>query len=236
MATGLLSTRVDEVMRREIITIDPQEPLTTAAITMLDQGIRHLPVVNDRGELVGILSERDLRARIGVDLQHWTQAESQLRDVVANGMSPDPLVVRAGSPMKTAMDIFEDERIGALPVVDEGDRLVGMLSYVDVLDWVQRELARTGSAGLPSSASVVPPAENLEQTRELTGYDAATAEASLGSIEPPPEQQADLIPGAQDIEEEPYPADVAPDRVEVLAPGEEERETWAAPENERPGS
>jgi CBS domain-containing protein len=209
MATGLLGIRVDEVMRRKVITIDPQEQLSTAATTMLDHGIRHLPVVNGEGELEGILSERDLRARIGVDLQHWTQAESQLRDVVANAMSPDPLVVQAGSSLRTAMDIFEDERIGAILVVDEGERLVGMLSYIDVLDWIQRRLTQPGTTERPPPPPVIPPAGNSEKTREITGYDATPAEATLGSIEPPPLQQADRLPGEQELEEEPNSEDLS---------------------------
>ena len=56
----------------------------------------------------GILSERDLRARTGTVLQHWPQATSQLWDVVANAMSPDPLVLKTGSPLHRAVDIFED--------------------------------------------------------------------------------------------------------------------------------
>ncbi|MCY1074312.1 FG-GAP-like repeat-containing protein [Archangium lansingense] len=158
-----------------------------------------IAVVNKASEELGILLP-----------MLWPQAETQLRDVVANLMSPDPYVLKTGSPVQRAMEIFEDERIGAILIVDEGERLVGILSYVDVIDGIQRQLAQPGKAERSSSPPVVPPAENLEKTRELTGNDATPAEATLGSIEPPPQQQADLTPGGREIEEEPVPEDLLP--------------------------
>jgi CBS domain-containing protein len=52
-------------------------------------------------------------------------------------MAPDPVVVRPHNKLGEVLDLFADERIGAVPVVDDEDHLVGILSYVDVLVWLR---------------------------------------------------------------------------------------------------
>src|SRR5438477_7075259 len=69
VATGteLDKTRVEDVMVRDLITIEPGASLREAAHVMTDKWIRHLPVL-DRGKLVGILSQRDLAGVLGAAL------------------------------------------------------------------------------------------------------------------------------------------------------------------------
>src|SRR5919204_1150649 len=69
VATGteLEKTRVEEVMARDLVTIDPSASLREAAHVMTDKWIRHLPVL-DRGRLVGIISQRDLSGVLGTAL------------------------------------------------------------------------------------------------------------------------------------------------------------------------
>src|SRR5438309_2515853 len=65
--TDLEKTRVEEVMARDLVTIDPGASLREAARVMTDKWIRHLPVL-DRGKLVGVLSQRDLAGILGTAL------------------------------------------------------------------------------------------------------------------------------------------------------------------------
>jgi CBS domain-containing protein len=69
VATGieLDKTRVEEVMVRDLITIEPGASIRKAASVMTDKWIRHLPVL-DRGKLVGVLSQRDLAGVLGAAL------------------------------------------------------------------------------------------------------------------------------------------------------------------------
>ena len=57
-----VKTMVRDVMTRRPITVDPDAPLATAAAVMREKAIRHLPVVDDAGRLVGIITDRDLRS------------------------------------------------------------------------------------------------------------------------------------------------------------------------------
>ncbi|MFY0583214.1 CBS domain-containing protein [Cystobacter fuscus] len=69
-------------------------------------------------------------------------------------MTPDPLSLRSGTPVAQALEIFTDERVGAIPVVDEEGRLLGILSYIDLLRWLRERPgeARKQEGGEPPSS------------------------------------------------------------------------------------
>ena len=138
---------VARLMTPDPITIGTDASLGDAAGAMLELGVRHLPVIDEDFRLVGMISERDLRSRLGTDFIDWTTAaQSNLGEPVGNIMVPDPVFVRTHNTLAEALDLFTDERIGAVPVVDDEDRLVGILSYVDVLVWL-RDSARMQAEG-----------------------------------------------------------------------------------------
>jgi CBS domain-containing protein len=156
-----LDIAVEEVMTTDPETIEPEAPLSDAAEALLRGGFRHLPVVNGTRRLVGMLSERDLRVKLGTNLENFPDATVEaLSEPVSSAMSPDPLSIGPRAKLADALEIFADERIGALPVVDEGDRLLGILSYVDVLVFLnsQRPKSQTSEArGLPPRSEAPAP-------------------------------------------------------------------------------
>jgi len=118
---------------------------------MLEGGYRHLPVLDEGGELAGMISEQILREQLGVELRELSHlAPEASGELVGNVMRPDPLTVRADARLLDALDLFADERFTALPVLDENDKLVGILSYVDVLNWLR---SHTRPIGEPLSTS-----------------------------------------------------------------------------------
>ncbi len=145
---------VDTVMTRNPIFAGPESTVEQAASALLEANIRHLPVVDTDRRVIGILSERDLRERIGGDMREWFHAAGEvLQDEVGRLMTPDPVTVREGSSLTEALETLENERVGALPVVDEDDRLVGILSYVDALAWMRDVLSERRSGGAEPSLS-----------------------------------------------------------------------------------
>ncbi len=141
MATGVgrfQDVPVEKVMTRNPATIEPEATLSDAADTIVQGGFRHLPVVDGAGRLVGMLSERDLRTRLGIDLRRYGEATLEaLSDPVSGTMSPDPISIGPRTPLAEALEIFADEKVGALAVVDESERLQGILSYVDLLAYLR---------------------------------------------------------------------------------------------------
>ena len=127
--------KVRDLMTSKPQTIGPDAPTRTAIALMRDKRIRHLPVVNELGRLVGMLTDRDLRhaAFVPALSEHLTWEAARLksprvRDVMSWTVlttSPDATLVQA------ALTMFQ-RRIGSLPVVEDGC-LVGILTDHDVI-------------------------------------------------------------------------------------------------------
>jgi acetoin utilization protein AcuB len=97
--------------------------------------IRHLPVVDDDGKLIGIVSDRELRRPEWVD-EDWDVADVyRLDDEINVGdiMITNVLVAHTYDSLRRAIKLLLDNDIGAAPVLDKTEALVGMLSAVDLL-------------------------------------------------------------------------------------------------------
>ncbi len=143
------------VMTRGPATVEESAPVSDAAAEMAAGGFRHLPVVNGSGALVGMISERDLRALLGTDVARFGDATvDALSQPVLEAMTPDPVSLPPTATLAEALEVFADERIGAIPVVDEDDRPIGIVSYVDVLGTLRAlsDLAR--KHGAPAAAAI----------------------------------------------------------------------------------
>ena len=122
-------------MTREPVTAASDDTLLDAAARMADRNVRHLPVVDGERHVVGILSDRDVRTVVGDWLRPFRPSDAVVRARtyrVGDAMTRDVLVVNQDAPFDEVVRVFTDQRVGAVPVVDDTDRLVGIISYVDV--------------------------------------------------------------------------------------------------------
>ena len=123
------------LMTRAPTTAAADDLLLDAAARMADRNVRHLPVVDGDQHVVGILSDRDVRTAVGDSSRPLHPRDARVRAHalrVAHVMTPDVFVVRQDAPFADVVRVFTDQRVGAVPVVDDGERLVGIISYVDV--------------------------------------------------------------------------------------------------------
>lgn len=144
------STRtVQEVMTPDPVKCHADDRLLDAAARMVQFNVRHLPVVDADQHVVGILSDRDVRQAMGDPLLPLTEpkpwrsdlkAKSELR--VADAMTRAPMIAHHDDSLTRVVGDLIDQRVGALPVVDHEERLVGIVSYLDVLaaTWQRPEL------------------------------------------------------------------------------------------------
>ena len=121
-------------MTPDPITVGPDSTIYDAMQMMLERDIRHLPVVDERGELVGMLSDRDLRKFSLSFSEDDAHVKERLRARVADLANTDLLTVSTEDELKDAIEQMLENKVGALPVVDPVEsKLAGILSYVDVL-------------------------------------------------------------------------------------------------------
>lgn len=128
-------------MTPRVVAIGAEDRLLTVEDIMTLGRLRHLPVVRS-GELVGVISERDLlRASPScLELQEVDERRNFLNSIeVWQAMSSPAIVVDAKASLHRAVELMLEEEIGCLPVTDDTGELRGMLSRGDVFASMARE-------------------------------------------------------------------------------------------------
>lgn len=125
---------VQDIMERQVVTINPRTALPEALRLLQQRRIRHLPVL-ENGELVGIISDRDLKRAMASPATSLTVHELQyLLDRLRIGeiMTRGVITIGPMMPVEAAARLMVQEKISALPVT-EGARLVGIVTETDLL-------------------------------------------------------------------------------------------------------
>ncbi len=125
---------VHERMSKHPITITEDMPILRALKFMRDHKVRRLPVLDKKGKLVGIVSERDLLyaspspvTSLSIHEIHYLLAQITVREI----MTRDVITVSEYTPLEEAARIMADNKIGSLPVVRDG-KLVGIITESDL--------------------------------------------------------------------------------------------------------
>ncbi|MEW5723525.1 MAG: CBS and ACT domain-containing protein [Thermodesulfobacteriota bacterium] len=116
--------QVSRIMSKNVVTLPVTADLNEAMRLMKEYDIRHLPVVED-GRLVGLVTERDVRGALFPSMIE----EISVQDL----MITNPITVSPETRLEDAARLVYRRKIGCLPVVDEGRRLVGIVTVADML-------------------------------------------------------------------------------------------------------
>ena len=127
---------VGRKMTTDVITVTPDTPLVKARDLLREHNIKQVPVVDQKGNLVGILTDRDIK-------QAWASPATTLsiyeltyvlqKLTVESVMVKDPITVTPNSTIERATKILHDRKIGSLPVVEDG-KLVGIITSTDLME------------------------------------------------------------------------------------------------------
>lgn len=133
--------RVEELMTTKVFVVEQDDYVDRAFFLINYEKIRHLPVV-EKGKVVGMLSDRDLYKALGpksnsrviedatgANASELYVATKKVRHIMRRGV----ITVKRDTPASEAAALMADVKIGALPVVDKDNRLVGILSATDIL-------------------------------------------------------------------------------------------------------
>ena len=128
-----MQMKVIDIMTANPLTITAAEAIGQADEIMSENNIRQIPVV-DGHELVGIVTDRDVRSFLSdALLVNAERREKALATRVGEIMTTEPLFLAPDDELDEAVEMLIEQKFGALPVVDEAEGLVGIVSYVDVL-------------------------------------------------------------------------------------------------------
>lgn len=134
-----MRSQVEDWMTRAPVSVREHASALEALDLMVEHGIRHLPVVvGEHERVIGVVSIDDLRGALPFDVSlkrpPGAVERREARDYrVSDVMTWAPQTVQGGVPLAQAARTLAEHRIGCLPVVDEGQRLVGILSETDAL-------------------------------------------------------------------------------------------------------
>jgi CBS-domain-containing membrane protein/PII-like signaling protein len=157
---------VGEVMTRDIVTLTPDMTIAQAWERMLEHQMKALPVINEREEVIGLLTDEDLLSRAGVQ-QRLSVAKrldaSILREElaslasyplkVADVMNQPAITARVTEPLGAVASKMVKSGLKRVPVVDENGKLSGVLSRVDVLRQVVEAEPRSRRTEIPAGAA-----------------------------------------------------------------------------------
>lgn len=172
---------VSNSMTRKVLTVEPEADIFTAQELMADNKIRHLPVTEPSGRLVGIVTDRDIRSALpykffkqpSVVAEEDSFSKLKIKDI----MTRDLITISPAYTIQDALLVIQDARVGALPVVKEDGILTGIISVRDLL----RAFINVLGIGEPGTLLCILMEEKVGQLKIIV--DAITEEnISFGSI------------------------------------------------------
>jgi acetoin utilization protein AcuB len=174
---------VSDRMTHPVITVPPDTPMQDALNLMRKEHIRRLPVVDHRGALIGMVSERDLLHASPSDatsLSVWELNYLLSKVTVDKIMTRQVISVTKDTPLEEAARIMADSKVGGLPVTSDG-HVVGIITETDLFK-VFLEMLGARSAGIRVSVLVANrPGELARLTKAV--FDAGGNFVALGTFQ-----------------------------------------------------
>lgn len=138
---------VGQLMVSDLFTVRPDDLIDLAASVMDWRHIRHVPVEDDEGRILGLVSHRDLLRLLSNGLLSNKTQFVTVKEI----MKHDPITVTPGTSTLEALNIMRGSKVGCLPVVENG-KLVGIVTAYDFLalsaEIIEKQLKGLGDAEL----------------------------------------------------------------------------------------
>ena len=191
---------VRDRMSTPAVTVRSKTSFESALDVMRNHQFRRLPVVNANGKLVGIISERDLlhaapssATSLSVWEVHYLLAKLNVKEL----MTEDVITTTVDTPIEDAARLMVTHKIGGLPVVNEQDGVVGVITETDIFKTFV-EMLDGGQSGLRLTLAV-PERKGVLAMLATTIYDLGGGIESVGSFhgEKPGERQ--LVVKVRDV-------------------------------------
>lgn len=127
--------RVEQLMTGNVQVCHPQDTLSDAAEKMWTHDIGCLPVIDDSGQVIGMITDRD------ICMAAYTQGRSLAELPVAIAMSKELFACIPDDSIKDAEETLKSRQIRRLPVLSQNRNLVGIVSLNDIAREAEREIS-----------------------------------------------------------------------------------------------
>jgi acetoin utilization protein AcuB len=182
-------------MSAPAITLRPEDSIATAVALMKQKRIRRIPIVSDSGELVGIVSDRDLKevspsraSTLDIWELHYVLDRLKLADI----MTKKPWTVKPETPIEKAALLMMRKRVEGLPVLDDARRVVGIVTEGDVFRALV-ELTGVGKRRIRISLLVPDEPGSIREVADVCRARGARIHSVLGSYAKVPAGQRELV-------------------------------------------
>ena len=120
-----------EIMKHATLSLGLETTLDEAWKMIKEYNIQHLPILSHEGRVVGLLSETDLMKEL---LKKDEGGKRQIKEI----MKKHVLCATPDTDMKTIAKVFFDEKVKAMPIVDQDSKLIGILTDHEVMDTIMK--------------------------------------------------------------------------------------------------
>ncbi|GAU09661.1 CBS and ACT domain-containing protein [Desulfoplanes formicivorans] len=128
---------ISEWMTRDVITVTPETSMMKASKILKEKNIRRLPVVDDNGKMVGIVTDRDIKeaspskaTTLDVHELYYLLSEIKIKDI----MTKNPFCVNEKGTVEKAAVVMREKKVEGLPVVDDDEKVVGIITETDIFN------------------------------------------------------------------------------------------------------
>jgi len=132
---------LNEIMTKQVVTVNVADRFSVVEKRLRENKIRHLPVVDNKNRVVGLVSQRDLyRISPPRKTLEGDGYDAEYLDgfILSNVMTPLVQTLGEQTALKEAVYLMADKKLGCIPVVDTDARLCGILTKTDVLKFLSR--------------------------------------------------------------------------------------------------
>ncbi|WP_088103843.1 acetoin utilization AcuB family protein [Halalkalibacter urbisdiaboli] len=122
---------IDEIMKKKVITLTPDATIEQAMQTLSTHSIRHIPIVDEQKNIVGIISDRDIRD-VSPSILHSDEHLEDLQKEISTIMKRNVITAHPLDFVEEVSRLFYEHHIGCLPIAED-NKIVGIVTETDLL-------------------------------------------------------------------------------------------------------
>ncbi len=157
---------VMDYMTRNPVTVTPDVVIFVVRDLLRDKGFRHVPVIDESGRLLGVVTDRDIRSAYPSHLvpekERMVQLERMAQTPVKAIMSRNAVSLHCNATLDDALLLLDKKKVGAVPVIDENGQVIGVFSIRDLMR------AYSQLFGLAEKGSVLIVLKNSDQAHIMS--------------------------------------------------------------------